>query len=179
MMNAKARVFVGALVVAGGALSVPSRAADPPPAPCTKPEHRQFDFWVGEWKVKGPKGNPVGESSITSILGRCVILENWRGVGGSNGTSLNTFDATRGVWHQTWVDNQGGLLQLEGHATEGRMVLEGKQTRREGGPSHERITWEKQGGDGVRQLWESSTDEGKTWKVMFDGLYVRGVAKGD
>ncbi len=178
MMNAKTRLRLGALVVAGCGLSVPGRAADPPPAPCAKPEHRQFDFWVGEWKVQGPKGNPVGESSITSILGRCVILENWRGAGGSNGTSLNTFDATRGVWHQTWVDNQGGLLQLEGHATEGRMVLEGVQTRREGGPSRERITWEKQG-DRVRQLWESSTDEGKTWKVLFDGLYVRAGAKGD
>ena len=25
----------------------------------------------------------------------------------------------------------------------------------------------------VRQLWEQSTDEGKTWTVAFDGLYVR------
>jgi hypothetical protein len=23
----------------------------------------------------------------------------------------------------------------------------------------------------VRQLWESSNDEGKTWQVAFDGLY--------
>jgi hypothetical protein len=179
MMDEKTKRRLGVLVLGCCGLALPGHAADQKPAPCAGPEHRQFDFWVGEWKVQGPKGNPVGESSITSILGKCVILENWRGGGGSNGTSLNTFDASRGVWHQTWMDNQGGLLQLEGHASEGRMVLEGLQTRHEGAPSRERITWEKVGGDRVRQLWESSTDDGRTWKVMFDGLYVPAAAKGD
>jgi hypothetical protein len=178
-MNAKTKGFLGALVVGLCGFSAPSRAADPPPAPCAKPEHRQFDFWVGEWEVQDPKGNRAGENSIKRILGGCVILESWRGARGANGTSVNTFDASRGVWHQTWVDDQGGLLQLEGHATDGGMVLEGSQTRHEGGPSRERITWERKGPDRVRQLWESSTAEGKTWKVQFDGLYVRAAAKGD
>ncbi len=178
-MNGKTRCRLGALVLGLWSVSAPSRAADPAPAPCAKPEHRQFDFWVGEWEVQDPKGNRAGENSIKSILRGCVILENWRGARGANGTSVNTFDASRGVWHQTWVDDQGGLLQLEGHATDGRMVLEGHQTRREGGPSRERITWEKKSSDRVRQVWESSTDEGKTWKVLFDGLYVRAAAKGN
>jgi hypothetical protein len=178
-MNAKTRGRLGALFVGLCGLSAASRAADPPPAPCARPEHRQFDFWVGEWEVQDPKGNRAGENSIKSILGGCVILESWRGARGANGTSVNTFDASRGVWHQTWVDDQGGLLQLEGHATDGRMVLEGQKTRREGGLSRERITWERRSPDRVRQLWESSTDEGKTWKVQFDGLYVRAAAKGD
>jgi hypothetical protein len=178
-MNAKIWRPLGALFLGMCGLAAPSAAADKAPVSCAKPEHRQFDFWVGEWEVEDPKGNRVGENSITGILGGCVILENWRGKGGSNGTSLNTFDASRGVWHQTWVDNQGGLLQLEGKAADGRMVLEGVQTKRKGGPSRERITWEKKGADKVRQRWESSTDEGKTWKILFDGLYVRAAAKGD
>jgi hypothetical protein len=178
-MDEKTKRRLAVLILGCCGLAAPGRAADQKPAPCAKPEHRQFDFWVGEWKVQGPKGNPVGESSITSILGQCVILENWHGAGGSNGTSLNTFDASRGLWHQTWMDNQGGLLQLEGHASEGRMVLEGRHPRHEGGSSRERITWEKKSEDRVRQLWESSTDDGKTWKVLFDGLYVRAAAKGD
>jgi hypothetical protein len=28
-------------------------------------------------------------------------------------------------------------------------------------------------GEGVRQLWETSTDDGKTWTVAFDGIYRR------
>ena len=178
-MKAKTKRRLGALALGCCGLAAPSRAAEPSPAHCSKPEHRQFDFWVGEWDVQDPKGNRAGENSIKSILGGCVILENWRGARGANGTSVNVYDASRGLWHQTWVDDQGGLLQLEGHAADGRMVLEGQQTRREGGPSRERITWEKKSADRVRQLWESSTDDGKTWKVLFDGLYVRAAAKGD
>lgn len=177
-MNAKVRRPLGALVLGMCGLAATSAAAEKAPPACVKPEHRLFDFWVGEWAVEDPKGNRVGENSITSVLGGCVIQENWRGKGGSNGTSLNAYDASRGVWHQTWVDNQGGLLQLDGQGADGRMVLEGT-ARRASGPSRERITWEKKSADKVRQLWESSTDEGKTWKILFDGLYVRAAAKGD
>jgi hypothetical protein len=178
-MNERVRRRLGALVLGCGGLASPVVAADAVPARCSKPEHRQFDFWVGEWQVQNPEGDRAGENSIKSILGGCVIEENWRGARGANGTSVNVYDATRGVWHQTWVDDQGGLLQLEGHAGDGRMVLEGQRVRREGGSSRERITWEKKSADRVRQLWESSTDDGKTWQVQFDGLYVRSVAKGD
>ena len=34
--------------------------APPRPAPCTAPEHRQFDFWIGEWPVKTPDGKVAG-----------------------------------------------------------------------------------------------------------------------
>jgi hypothetical protein len=176
-MNGKVRRPLGAFVLGTCSLAAPSGAAEKAPPPCAKAEHRQFDFWVGEWEVEDPKGNRVGENSITSVLGGCVIVENWRGRGGSNGTSLNTYDASRGVWHQTWVDDQGGLLQLDGKGSEGHMVLEGTKARGGSGTSRERITWEKKAADKVRQLWESSTDEGKTWKVLFDGLYVRAAAK--
>jgi hypothetical protein len=42
-----------------------------------------------------------------------------------------------------------------------------------GKSARQRITWTPLGGGRVRQLWESSTDGGKTWSVAFDGLYVR------
>jgi len=38
---------------------------------------------------------------------------------------------------------------------------------------HQRITWTPQAGGHVRQLWEASDDSGKTWRVEFDGRYVR------
>src|SRR5712691_13226702 len=61
----------------------------PKPVPCAKrAEKRQFDFWVGEWAVQTPDGNPAGDSSVQLILDRCVVFENWRGKKGYNGKSL-------------------------------------------------------------------------------------------
>ena len=42
-------------------------------------------------------------------------------------------------------------------------------------PIINRITWSLMNGDRdyVRQLWETSTDDGKTWAVAFDGQYHR------
>ena len=67
---------------------------------CGSPMHRQFDFWIGTWRVT-EKGKPAGENRIEAIDGGCVLLESWTGVGGLTGHSLNTYDASRGVWHQT------------------------------------------------------------------------------
>src|SRR3954470_11889409 len=89
------------------------KAEAPPPA-CSEPEYHQFDFWIGDWDVRGPKGKQAGVNHIRSILDGCVLQENWSGAGGSTGTSYNIYDRTQKKWHQTWVDNQGTLLQLDG-----------------------------------------------------------------
>jgi hypothetical protein len=35
------------------------------------------------------------------------------------------------------------------------------------------------GSDGsIRQVWKQSTDDGKTWKVEFDGIYKRKAKSG-
>jgi hypothetical protein len=153
-------------------LSVSAFAADKPPA-CTAAEHRQFDFWIGSWNVM-EKGKLAGHNRITAIDGGCVLLESWTGASGFTGHSLNIYDASRGKWHQTWVDNSGSLLVLEGTFRDGKMVLEGdhevpgaKKGRRE------RITWTPLPGGELRQHWESSTDGGATWTTAFDGHYKR------
>ena len=35
-----------------------------------------------------------------------------------------------------------------------------------------RVTWTPNEDGSVRQFWESSTDNGDTWSVAFDGLYT-------
>ena len=42
----------------------------------------------------------------------------------------------------------------------------------EAATEQQRITWTPAADRSVRQLWESSTDRGKTWTVLFDGRYV-------
>lgn len=140
--------------------------------PCTSPAHRQFDFWIGTWNVT-QAGKVAGQNKIESILNGCALMESWHGTGGVAGHSLNIYDSTRNVWHQTWVDSTGSLLTLEGRFANGAMVLEGVATDEKGMKARQRITWTAASADEVRQLWQSSTDAGKTWKTEFDGLYRR------
>src|SRR5689334_18260469 len=86
---------------------------------------RAFDFWIGSWEVFGPKGRQVGSNEITSVLGGSAIAEHWHGNGGVEGRSLNAYDTARDRWHQTWVDNGGSVLLLDGRPVAGSMVLEG------------------------------------------------------
>lgn len=147
--------------------------APPGPPPCTGPEHRQFDFWVGDWNVNGPKGRQVGTNRIEKIMDGCVVQENWAGQGNVKGTSFNVYDTTDKKWHQVWVDNQGSLLLLEGGIKDGKMEMTGETTNPKGEKVMHRITWEPQADSKVRQHWLSSPDGGKTWNTAFDGVYNR------
>lgn len=167
------------LIAAIGALS-PSfiQAQTPPPAPaqpppgCTTAQQRQFDFWIGDWDVT-VGGQPAGRNRIERILEGCALLENWTGAGGMSGKSLNFYDAQRGQWHQTWIDDRGGSLGLDGTFADGKMVLNGsKKNPASGKTTFNRITWTPLPSNQVRQLWETSSD-GKSWTVAFDGLYSR------
>lgn len=136
--------------------------------PCSDPSYRQFDFWLGEWEVRKPDGTLAGTNSIVKEYGGCVLRERYASVSGYLGESLNTYDVARKVWHQTWVDNCGLLLLLEGGLVDGCMVLEGPG---EGGARH-RITWTPSPDGTVRQCWES-TDASAKWNVAFDGIYKK------
>jgi hypothetical protein len=143
-------------------------ASAPRPPPCTAAEYRQFDFWIGRWQVFTPDGKHAGDNVIEVIDGGCALIERWRGRGGFTGTSLNSWDAAAGQWRQHWVDSQGGVLRLTGHFDGKRMVLLGVEP-----PAHERIAWTPLPDGAVRQHWERSEDDGKTWATVFDGRYVR------
>ena len=141
---------------------------------CDTPEYRQFDFWVGDWDVTS-NDQPAGTNSIHAIHNGCALQENWQGAGagGISGSSFNIFDRASGKWHQTWVDASGTLLQLDGGLVGGSMVLTGSRPAATGGTALHRISWTPNEDGSVRQLWEASQDEGASWNVLFDGLYVK------
>lgn len=143
----------------------------PPATPpgCSAPEHRQFDFWIGEWTVTDSAGIRVfGHNRIVSEDGGCLLLERWISAGTgpnvSTGHSVNAYDRATKQWGQDWVGNDGTVLHIRGGLVDGRMVL---------ASANQRITWTLQPDGRVRQLWESSTDGGKTWTAAFDGWYRR------
>jgi len=153
-----------------------SVAPPPPrPSPCAPAEHRQFDFWLGDWEVRNPAGTIVGHNRIESAHDGCVLIEHWTSVAGVTGTSVNIYDRDRRQWHQTWVDSGGGLLMLAGGTRGAAMVLVGDAFDADAPTksARQRITWTPLADGRVRQLWESSSDRGATWSVVFDGLYAR------
>jgi hypothetical protein len=94
-------------------------------------------------------------------------------VDGSAGTSFNIYYVGDRRWHQTWVDNSGGLLRLDGGLQDGKMVLSGARTTRAGKRVIDRIVWTPASNGDVRQVWDYSSDGGKTWHAVFDGTYVK------
>jgi len=150
------------------ALGAPAFAA-PTGATCTDKLHHQFDFWIGAWQVSAG-GKQVGTNRIDALLDGCALLENWVGAGGVRGHSLNFYDPTRGLWHQTWVDSTGTSLLLDGHFKDGGMVL---SSEKPGQRAADRITWTPNADGTVRQLWEHTDDGGAKWSVAFDGIYRR------
>ena len=138
--------------------------------PCPGEEYRQFDFWIGDWEVFDEAGTPQGTNHIEQILSGCALQENWVGAHGSVGHSFNAFDKNTGRWHQTWVDNGGLLLQLDGELEGDAMVLSGPGTSRDGEPITHRITWTALDDGRVKQHWQVSPD-GEEWKDVFVGLY--------
>ena len=139
------------------------------PAPCVAPEYHQFDFWVGDWDAFD-RDNPhtvIARNHVSRILDGCVLLEDFAQNDGLHGQSFNVYDATRGLWHQSWVTNRGELLIIEGQLHEGEIVLSGKDHTSDGKERQVRATWKPETG-GVRETATTSTDGGKTWQPWFD-----------
>lgn len=154
------------------ALLMPLSAAAVPNSPCAVEPYRQFDFWLGDWNVYTPDGKLAGVNHIASEYDGCVLHERYSTGRGYGGESLNTFDAGRKRWHQTWVDNEGTLLLLEGGLRGKDMVMEGETVDAAGLATRHRITWSPHADGSVRQHWESTDAAGK-WTTAFDGKYVR------
>lgn len=141
----------------------------PPRTGCPDSTARQFDFWVGEWNVT-TQGQTAGTSSVTLEEDGCVIHEHWTGAKGGTGQSFNFVDRYSGEWTQWWVDNSGGNLRLTGKFSGNQMRLTGTRPGPDGKPQAQRLTFTRNPDGTVRQVWDASSD-GKTWTVVFDGLY--------
>jgi len=159
-------------------LFIASALAQTPPVPA--PVNHDFDFWLGDWNVTTPDGNPAGTNRIESVAGGRGLYENWEGATqpngqpGGDGKSLNAFNPAKKQWQQFWIGGGGNVLELAGGLVDGKMVLlSAERPLRDGRSVTNRITWTPNPDGTVRQLWEQSFDAGKTWQTAFDGLYRR------
>jgi tetratricopeptide (TPR) repeat protein len=146
--------------------------------PCTAdPKAREFDFWVGEWNAY-PTGSNVlaGHSVIQIVSGGCMILENWTSaVAPFNGKSMNFIDESTGKWEQVWVGSNGGGANffVNGEYRDSAMRFDFEQTDPKGNKLNGRFTFFNQRPNQIRQLNETSPDNGKTWNTVYDFTYIR------
>jgi hypothetical protein len=147
--------------------------------PCSAPEYRQLDFWVGNWALEYTKGDgTIGRATnrITVEYGGCAIVERFvlpDGLpdgGDFVGGSVSIHDAHTKSWRQMWVDNTGGMYDLRGGPVTGqRHVFE--LVNIESRPQ----------ADSLRMIWEDVTPGSLTWRWQAraaDGTWAdRGVLR--
>ena len=142
--------------------------------PCVaKPDSHRFDFWIGEWNVTTPQGQPAGKSSVQQILEQCVIFENWTDAQGGSGKSLNAYNAGLGMWQQFWTDQYGAVTEYRRSEPTERGLRFYAETTLPKGPALLRMTFTPVDTSTVRQFGETSFDAGKTWQTSFDLYYHR------
>ena len=143
--------------------------------PCESNEDAtRMNFWIGEWDVRAPNGQPAGSSSIQAVSGNCGIYENWIDTRGTMGKSLSAWNSARKQWQQFWIAQNGGITEYrQGQWTNGSMVFIAESVNPAGGTTLTRMTFTPKSSDIVRQLFETSTDEGKTWTIGGDLTYNR------
>ncbi len=142
--------------------------------PCLSNEnYRHFDFWLGEWDVHA-RGGKVGENSITMAKGGCAIHENYTTQGNYAGQSINFYDPIDKLWHQHWVGSSGDTYNyVEIDRGPGMLQFQSEFMTFQGQITLSRLTFTLNDDGTVRQLFESSTDNGETWTPAFDGLYKK------
>jgi hypothetical protein len=143
--------------------------------PCEHDEaFAEFDFWVGDWDVHGPAGVLAGTNSITREERGCVLVEHWENSIGGTGQSINYVDKITGEWVQVWNAEGGSQINIRGGMTDDGMLLIGTlHTVGNDTTLPFRALWTLLPDGRVRQFFEQSTDDGKTWTTWFEGFYTR------
>lgn len=162
---------VALAAVAGRVVPTHSPAVAAPQS-CDGPEYHQFDFFQGDWDTYdfGVPDSVIARNTVTPMLGGCAVREVYVQGDGVQGESFSMFDASRHLWHQSWVTNHGSLLLLDGRLDAGRMVLTATEHDKKGGTSLLRGIWIPQHGS-VRETAQRSKDGGKTWEPVFDIVF--------
>lgn len=136
--------------------------------------NRQFDYWLGSWKVGfvGSTGN--AHSTVTFALDKCLVIENWDGGGGHHGRNVFGYSADDESWYGMFADNEGRVhVFTSGKVGNGTAEFEGRSRGPNGKSLVNRVKVIRLNPNKVEQTWEKSNDNGATWNVVFRGEYSR------
>ena len=144
------------------------------------PAESYFDFWIGEWDLIWESSNNkgFGKNIISKTLNGNVIEENFKvlndpSMKGYLGKSWSVYNKTKGIWYQTWVDNQGAYLDFIGEFDEDKRIFKREVFKPDGTKILQRMVFYDIQQNSFNWDWESSKDDGKTWTILWGIKYKR------
>lgn len=169
------RAAVVAVLTAGALAALPLDAqAAQEGAACATTERRALDFWLGEWSIAAPGSAADATSNVSLDLGQCVVVERWQGERNHSGENLFGYSADEQSWHGLFADNQGRVhVFLQGKVASGTAEFTGPSRGPQGESVLNKITVRRIDADHVEQMWQKSTDSGKSWTKQFVLEYTR------
>ena len=150
---------------------------------CSAAEHRQFDFWIGDWQLvvrtrSAPGADTWVESRATNEIratyGGCAIEEHFRAEGPDepwSGHSVSTY--AEGKWRQTWVDDQGSYMTFVGRFSSGEMILDGEPMTKDGKSFRMRMVFTAITKEALTWRWERTDDDGAHFRPTMTIEYAR------
>lgn len=182
------------LMVACAKPPPPVAPSAPPVAiakPCEGADHRQLDFWIGDWSVAvHSRATPTsdtwtdqrGTQHVTPTLSGCAIEEHFSADPPApwSGRSFSAFDAITKKWRQTWVDDSGGYLVFVGgpDGPEGNDFTFVGEPRDFGGkPFQMRMVFSKITHDALHWEWQRTEDAWATHTLLMAIDYTRLAAR--
>lgn len=144
------------------------------------PPQNYFDFWVGTWELtwEDPDGNKeFGTNKIEKILDGKVIQENFEAVEGRFegyvGKSWSVYNSRTEEWKQTWVDSNGGYIDLTGEFSDEKRIFITERKNPEGKKIMQRMVFYNIKENSFTWDWELSTNDGESWTLQWRIEYQR------
>lgn len=168
------------LAALGGLLALAAAAAASPPLPdpqpgelCRPAEYKAFDFARGHFRMRGTNGQLAGHLNMVPMLSGCATRGHWRGAIAGRGEVTTWYDRFQHRWQQNFINDDGHPLVMSGGVVDGALVFTGVNTFFDGRVGLHRMSWSPLPGGGLRQHWEFSTDDGRTWETLIDARGTR------
>ncbi len=136
-------------------------------------------FWAGDWDVYSAKtGQLAGHNRLKFRVNKHVIHERWESNGDSYaGESWNHYDPISKAWRQTWLGSGGDVTQFvadtKSDAKGVMFVGKAYDPKNTEGYSLHRMHVRPIGEGRVRQTGSESTDDGASWVIKYDLIYVK------
>jgi tetratricopeptide (TPR) repeat protein len=141
--------------------------------PCeSRVESRQLDYWVGTWEQRSSAGAVVGETEYRAALSGCALVEHTTNPPLYSAVAFHYFNTERGAWVQHYLDSAGKDLWYTGDVRGDTLVYR-LSSAPVGGRTIYRSIMVRESADRIRWRFETSDDDGRSWRTAFDGFYVR------
>jgi hypothetical protein len=143
-------------------------------SPCAADaNYQRLAFWVGDWEILDPAGAHYATQRVRAAVDTCAITAEWTGRMGDKGLGTSAFDRLSGEWRQMYVSNQvpaptGVFLRKSDRSYTGPGVrFISLLDPADGNPARSRVTIMPLDDHRALQLFENSSDGGKTWQTLF------------